>query len=246
MLTQRNMQAFALTLAIGLTACSQMGASHDQNDKALIPIDCPNPEPGAILFWMEPESLMPGQTRPVIPNVASMPGMMEPLPSHCLTDLEVIPEEAGTIEVNSLGDYEIRVSETAPVGEPVDVTGRYKGKLVRSRFTVFQREASPLVGYWRQSRESCEEETHIEELVFNADGTFSVTWTPFETYKDYWGTYNYNAETGQLDLEVETGNIIGLGISSGTIMLEDRVLTLGTASFGRRTEESSECRAAFN
>ena len=46
----------------------------------------------------------------------------------------------------------------------------------------------------------------IQELLFEADGTFSVTWTPFELYRDYWGKYEYELETGGLSLQVEGGN----------------------------------------
>jgi hypothetical protein len=31
-------------------------------------------------------------------------------------------------------------------------------------------------------------ELPIQELVFAADSTFAVTWFPFESYVDYWGT----------------------------------------------------------
>jgi hypothetical protein len=45
-------------------------------------------------------------------------------------------------------------------------------------------------------------------MVFEADGTFTVTWTPFELYKDYWGTYDYDLASGALSLQVEGGNYI--------------------------------------
>jgi hypothetical protein len=34
---------------------------------------------------------------------------------------------------------------------------------------------------------------------------FSATWAPFETRKDYWGTYDYNAATGDLTLHAIAG-----------------------------------------
>ena len=48
----------------------------------------------------------------------------------------------------------------------------------------------------------------IQELIFEADGTFSLTWTPFELYKDYWGTYEYDLASRSLALEVKGGNYI--------------------------------------
>ena len=51
-------------------------------------------------------------------------------------------------------------------------------------------------------------ERSIGELEFRADGTFSVTWVPFETYRDYWGRYTLDLRTGRLNLQVETGNYV--------------------------------------
>jgi hypothetical protein len=48
----------------------------------------------------------------------------------------------------------------------------------------------------------------IGELVFDADGTFSVTWFPFEVYKDYWGSYTFDLATGAISLAIEGGNWI--------------------------------------
>jgi hypothetical protein len=45
-------------------------------------------------------------------------------------------------------------------------------------------------------------------MIFEADGTFTVTWFPFEVYKDYWGTYTFGLEQGTLTLTIDTGNYI--------------------------------------
>ena len=239
---------FPVVMALGLGGCGQglIGEKTLAADVQAAPQDCPDPGPGALLFWMEPESLMPGTNWPVIPYLSAMPGIMDPLPSACLTGLEVVPSEAAEISVNAHGEYEIEVTDAVPIGTEVDVRGQYKGRTVRSRFTVFRRDEAPLTGYWRQNDEGCDSRSVIQELVFNADGSFSVTWEPFEVYKDYWGKFTYNDETGQLDLDVETGNFIAQGISSGTIRLEGDRLTLGTASFGQRFKDAPECRAPFN
>jgi hypothetical protein len=46
----------------------------------------------------------------------------------------------------------------------------------------------------------------IQELVFDATGGFSVTWTPFEVYKDYWGAYRFDPADQSFSAEVEDGN----------------------------------------
>ena len=48
----------------------------------------------------------------------------------------------------------------------------------------------------------------IQEMVFEADGTFRVTWLPFEAYVDYWGTYTFDLESGAIDFQVSGGNYV--------------------------------------
>ncbi|MBC6981313.1 hypothetical protein [Caulobacter sp. 17J80-11] len=77
-----------------------------------------------------------------------------------------------------------------------------------------------LVGTWTQTQAfSCKgadfrtgEESWIakeplRELIFHADGRFDVTFVPFETYVDYWGTWKAGPR-GRLELTVENGNRI--------------------------------------
>ena len=63
-------------------------------------------------------------------------------------------------------------------------------------------------------------------------GTFDVTYQPFETYVDYWGSYRFDAATGKLDLKVEGGNFVPSDIrlngtarrENGKLQLEDGTL----------------------
>jgi len=74
----------------------------------------------------------------------------------------------------------------------------------------------------------------IEELVFDADGTFTVTWFPFEVYKDYWGPYTYDLETGSIHLTALDGNYIPPDFLSlaATFKSDGRRLTLQGVSLG--------------
>jgi hypothetical protein len=94
------------------------------------------------------------------------------------------------------------------------------------KIRVFTREANPLVGYWRQEKLGRDEKNNssatIEELWFHADGTFSVTWLPFECYHDYWGTYVVDKEKGQLRLIVRGGNYIPPNVDGdGSFVIHD-------------------------
>jgi hypothetical protein len=69
-------------------------------------------------------------------------------------------------------------------------------------------------GDWCRSFDACPRNQEappadaIHELLFEADGTFSVTWYPFEVYRDYWGTYAFDPKTGAIGLTVEGGNYV--------------------------------------
>jgi len=48
----------------------------------------------------------------------------------------------------------------------------------------------------------------IGEIVFFQSGDFWVTWTPFELYVDYVGTYVYDNDTGALTMTSTGGNYV--------------------------------------
>lgn len=80
---------------------------------------------------------------------------------------------------------------------------------------VYTSEDQPLVGFWREkSRSGClaPNQNHspqpVQELEFRANGWFSVTWVPFETYRDYWGSYAAENSSGKLSLKTEGGNYV--------------------------------------
>src|SRR5262249_47999177 len=64
------------------------------------------------------------------------------------------------------------------------------------------------VGTWHQFEADCPGAAPVRELIFKADGHYSVTWTPFETYQDYWGDWRYDVRTHVLTLTVAYGNYV--------------------------------------
>lgn len=131
-------------------------------------------------------------------------------------------------------------------------------------------QQNPLVGGWRQvGWKLCQPtatlpegslDPPLEELQFKADRTFSATWTPFETYRDYWGHYRYSvtrqgaqaarplpADTaaarlvsgpwfeGTIGLAIEGGNFIPSDFQgTGTFAVAGKQLTLKGARLGTR------------
>ncbi len=115
--------------------------------------------------------------------------------------------------------------------------------VISTEVYVVTLESNPFVGYWYEETQfACGLGTElapalpIEELVFAADGAFAVTWTPFESYVDYWGTYRFDLAGGTLDLAVTGGNAPPTGFDghgrftfdeSGRLVLTD--IWLGNA-----------------
>jgi hypothetical protein len=133
--------------------------------------------------------------------------------------------------------------------------------VLRSKYSVPQ---SPVVGIWRQFQEQpCAgawmQEERIHELVFAADGRFSVTFKPFCTYKDYWGRYSYDLPNGRITMKIEGGSAVpddfdGEGIAmyqAGERTADGREtldrLTLDGVWLGKGNSERTEkaCKSAF-
>jgi hypothetical protein len=125
------------------------------------------------------------------------------------------------------------IDPTTPSGSVFTVSAdvEHGRRIVTIDVYVYTPEANPLAaGIWREEAEfACEtgEEItpaeRIGELVFHADGTFSVTWMPFEIYHDYWGAYTFDLERGTLDLSVTGGNYVPDDIDgSGFFSIDDQ------------------------
>ena len=206
--------------------------------------DCPAFEGGGYLFNIEKRSVKTGSQFELRPYFMARPGSFEPLPPACLSNIKISDPDFGSVEKTDNDQILIQVSDSAETGSLVYITAHYLTQSVMGRYTAYDSAASPLIGRWSQDKTTCAPGSHIEELVFSADGTFSVTWQPFESYKDYWGQYKYEAETGELTMNVEAGNNIPPGAMSGTIKLSDDTIDTVTASFGT-PEGKNTCSNPF-
>jgi hypothetical protein len=122
-------------------------------------------------------------------------------------------------------------------GRVYEVSASIEGgrRVITSSVYVVRRDANPLVGFWReQTQLACDSSlgivptTPIKEFQFKADGTFYVTWRPFEIYHDYWGSYTYDLGKGKLDLLIEGGNYIPPDFEGNGkfFITDDSILTL--------------------
>jgi hypothetical protein len=126
----------------------------------------------------------------------------------------IAPAEGASIDPNT---GILTIAPGTPSGSVFIVRAAVEGgrHVVETHVNVFTPEANPLIGIWRaEAQLSCDTgaevipQEAIEELIFFADGTFTVTWFPFESYKDYWGTYTFDLAQGTLELAVTGGNSI--------------------------------------
>jgi hypothetical protein len=189
-------------------------------------------------------AMQPGGTWEFSPGVVECCYVFE-LVDTCAT-WSVSPTDGATIDAET-GVF--TVDPATPSGKVFTVTADVeKGRrLVSAKVYVYTLEANPLFGVWREEAQfSCETdevvvpEERIGELSFGADGEFSVTWYPFEIYKDYWGTYTFDLNQGTLDLTGAEGNYVpedvdGNGSWSideeGRLVLKD--MWLGTPGGGQ-------------
>jgi hypothetical protein len=207
--------------------CTSLNKAGDAQANA-----CPAFEGGGYLFNIEKRSVETGSQFELRPYFMARPGSFEPLPTACLNNIKISDPNFGSVEKTDNDQILIQVSDSAETGSLVYITAHYLTQSIMGRYTAYDSAASPLIGRWSQDKTTCAPGSHIEELIFSADETFSVTWQPFESYKDYWGQYEYEAETGQLTLKVEAGNNIPPDVMSGKIRLSDDAFEALTASFG--------------
>ncbi len=241
---------FVLAGVLALAACETPTKSEPSTDPTLAVMSgdaCPTPAGGGYLYTFEPPSLEVGDSYLLTPCFSSHPGAMERLPGGCVGNLSASPAEAIIWSRQDDGTALATVSDAAIPGKPIRLTSDYAGsESISLIISVYEASENPLIGFWTQKPDdNCEEGSRIRELIFSADGTFSVTWTPFERYKDYWGDYTYDPETGVLTLTPERGNHIPEDVSSGPVSVENNTLVLlDGMSFGSNYQGQA-CAAPF-
>lgn len=153
------------------------------------------------------------------------------------------PAEGATIDAET---GVVTVDPSTPHGTTFTITADVEDgrRELSAELFVWTEAGNPIAGlYTEESQLACEggerePEQVMGEVAFFPDQRFGVTWTPFEVYVDYWGTYVIDAEAGTLELTVEGGNFVPDDVDPvGTfrfdgdrLFLED--MFLGTPSGG--------------
>lgn len=168
------------------------------------------------------------------------------LPTNCAVQWSV----AGDATIGSTGL--LTIARDASPGSTVVVSAQVDTLVARQNVLVVDPAPNPLAGTWTQSDPpACEQgyrpgDAIVRELVFNRGRTFTVTRTPFESYRDYWGTYAYDVPTGRLTLTVENGNSRpGFQSASMTARVVDGVLMIDGPALIGASSGSPGCRTLF-
>jgi len=238
----------AVAAVVLLSGCqSEPDAVPDPTQATLNGEACPDIGDRAYFFWMEPRSAEPGDQIALFPYWTDMPGAYNDLPPGCLGELSVYPEGAATFFRQEGGVAVATIAEDVEAGARVLLSGTYKGHGLTGPVEVFRAAENPLVGMWRQDEGGCPNESAVRELVFTGGGDFSVTWTPFEVYKDFWGSYTYDPATGAIAFEVEGGNQTPADMKlEGTATVTEGVLSFEGISFGTPSQATGACAAPFS
>jgi hypothetical protein len=224
---------FGATLA--LAGCSTIAPPEDRT--AQCEVD------GAIyVLWFETLDREPGASTPLRVLRSDQYHGWDEVPGRCISRWEVRDPSVATL---SPDHTVLTVRPDAPGGATTFVTARIGKASATGELRVFRRDEQPLVGFWRQDSNECVNQTPLLELAIRADGSFAATWMPFESYKDYWGQWRFDRETGQLDLSVEPrGNYIPPDVASGHVVLDGDTLEMRSASFGS-PRNGAACAAPF-
>jgi hypothetical protein len=142
----------------------------------------------------------------------------------------------------------LTIAADAPPGAIVLVRFYHEGKPVSTQFRVVAKDAVVLTGrYTQRSLEGCLAHEPVRELEFRAEYRFSVTFMPFETYRDYWGSYSFDPATKRIRLKVEGGNFVPPNLDlEGEAELADGRLRLKDLFLGSRDDApQSGCTYVF-
>jgi hypothetical protein len=198
---------------------------------------------GALVLWLGPLDVQPGESVPLRVLWRDELGGMVEVPGACVDSWEIGDADIATLSADR---RTMNVRANAADGATTSVTARIGARTVSDPLNVYRSADRPLVGRWRQDTNECGDSKPVAELVFTADGRYSVTWVPFETYKDYWGQWRLDRSAGTLALSVEGGNYVPADrVDSGRIEVRGEILDLGAASLGS-PRDGQRCTAPFH
>jgi hypothetical protein len=172
-----------------------------------------------------------GATVKIAPTIDIAPGGTQAVPLKCVSDWSLSGPASLSADRSTL-----TIAPDAAPGSAIRVGFVHAGKTIAAEFRVVGRDEIVLTGrYSQKSVTGCEVGEPVRELEFTPGNRFSVTFMPFETYRDYWGSYLFDPATGKLQFKVEGGNFQPPGLDlEGEAKLSGGVLVLRDMFLGNR------------
>lgn len=197
-------------LAILLLAATGCVPAAPPNPASSAPVlsTCPS-DPHHFIF-LETDSTIyrQGQTVRLTPRYDMSPAGTREIPLACTSGWSL----AGPARL-SADHGSFAIDPAAPVGAEIVLGYRFGAETAEARFRVIGRDEIVLTGTRGQRAvEGCDGLAPVRELVFAPGNRFAVTFQPFETYKDYWGTHTFDPSAGAFVMQVENGNNIPPGL----------------------------------
>ena len=206
----------ALLAAASVLACAACATAPEPPEPP--DIECLAPDAHFTFLATDTQEYRQGATVRITPTVDVSPAGTRPLAPRCTGGWSISGPARLADDRSSF-----TIDPDAPVGSEIVIRFVHRGAPVGARFRVIGRDAVVLIGRWSQrALEGCTTSQPVRELEFTPQGRFSVTFVPFETYKDYWGTYSFDPATGAVRLTVEGGNNV-----PGRLDLEGRAQRSG-------------------
>lgn len=202
--------AYALAASLALAACVPTKEMRDGPDRERLvervrpDMSCLQPGYHFAFVGMDTKVYRQGAVVRLTPMVDRSPAGTDEIALKCTSGWAVTGPAILSPDRKSL-----TIAADAPVGAIVLVRFRHDDKPVSTQFRVVAKDEIVLTGrYSQRSLEGCSAPEPVRELEFKPENRFSVTFMPFETYQDYWGTYSFDPRTKALRLKVDGGNSV--------------------------------------
>lgn len=194
-------------LAAVPAGCASTSPEPEVAQPAPLPAECAAFAADRVLLTIGSEPARQGASVPLSAYVPQGPYAPKRVPLTCLRSWTVSP--AGSARI-STDPPRLTIAANAPAGEILTLGADAPGGFAYLTTMLVGRDEVVLTGRWRQTDIECPEGPSppepIRELIFDSMGGYSVTWLPFETYKDYWGKARFDATGRRLALTVDQGN----------------------------------------
>jgi len=175
----------------------------------ILPPSCEPPSQAVALLWIGELEVKPGAKVALDPYWSRRPSDRTPAPPACLKKVTLVG--APSVKL-SKDKRSVEVSPSAADADSAEIRAQLGGAPVVARLRVVDASTNPLPGVWTQTEMRCPDDVDakggepLREFVLKAGGAFSATWTPFETYQDYWGGWTWDRASKRFTLKLGGGN----------------------------------------